>query len=141
MQTEINGPTNPAQLLASLRKAAGVADESTNPVVNVNSGNTGGSMSRWQWISVVGVGTFLIVPVVFWMMNLIGDVIPANTEAMLGVKSAIEAGNVEASKQTEAFDDFTAEVDDLGDEVRAQNKTLATVIEERQTADAEEADE
>lgn len=30
------------------------------------------AMSRWQWISVVGVGTVLIVGIVPWMMNMIG---------------------------------------------------------------------
>jgi hypothetical protein len=56
--------------------------------VNVNVNRTGGT-SRWQWISVVGVGTFLIVPVVFWMMRLISEVIPANTEAFIGVREAL----------------------------------------------------
>lgn len=63
-------------------------EENQTPDLNVNVHKTGG-VSKWQWVSVVGVGTFLIIPVVFWMMRLISEVIPKNTEAFIGVREAL----------------------------------------------------
>jgi hypothetical protein len=56
----------------------------------VESINPGGKISRLQWVSVVGVGTFLIVGIVPWMMWMISVVIPANTEALIGIEKQAE---------------------------------------------------
>lgn len=52
---------------------------------------TGGKgASKLQWVSVVGVGTFLICGIVPWMMYMISNVIPANTKALVAIESQSE---------------------------------------------------
>jgi hypothetical protein len=54
----------------------------------INSGSSGGN--KLQWIAVVGVGTFLIMGIVPWMMYMISEVVPANTKALVSVEAQSE---------------------------------------------------
>lgn len=46
--------------------------------------------AKWHWVSVVGVGTFLLVPIVFWLMYMVGNALPANTKALNSVDDELE---------------------------------------------------
>lgn len=64
--------------------------------VQVNVTKTG-ALSRMQWVSVVGVGTVLLVAIVPWMMTTISSnqkmmntIVDKNTIALTGVKEQSE---------------------------------------------------
>lgn len=103
---ELNGPLSPAQIIAQLRKQAAAVAEDAGTTNVTNFQNTGNGTSKWQWISVVGIGTFLLAGIVPWMMWMIGkmvnEVLPANTAAMTSIKEQSE--DVEESLDT-AHDD------------------------------------
>ena len=70
------------------------ADET--PDLNVNVTKTGG-LSRAQWVSVVGVGTVLLMGIVPWMMNTISNnqktmntTVEKNTVALTAVQEQSE---------------------------------------------------
>ncbi len=58
-------------------------------------GNGQQNNNRMPWVAVVGVGTVLIMAIVPWMMWMIGEVIPANTQAL--VKMEAQSEDVESA--------------------------------------------
>jgi hypothetical protein len=89
----------------------------TTPDVNVTLSQPDKSMSRWQWISVVGVGTVLIVGIVPWMMNMIGG----NQEFF---ETTIQQNTTALTKVAEQGDDVERAI---RSNTRALNK-LAEVV-------------
>ena len=92
---------------------------------------TGGQgASKLQWVSVVGVGTFLIVGIVPWMMYLISNVIPANTKALVAIES--QSDDVEAA--------LGSVEEELGRSRRTMTK-LNTLLQEEELESVEEKPE
>lgn len=89
---------------------------------------TGGKgASKLQWVSVVGVGTFLIVGIVPWMMYLISNVIPTNTKALVAIES--QSDDVEST--------LASVEEELGRSRRAITK-LSTLLQEEELESVEE---
>lgn len=86
-----------------------MADGEDAPVVKIdefiaainNTGNKGAS--KLQWVSVVGVGTFLIVGIVPWMMWMISEVIPSNTKALVAIEKQSEDVEIELGRTRRAI--------------------------------------
>lgn len=67
--------------------------------------------AKWHWISVVGVGTFLIVPVVFWMMNMISGLIEKTNDTIEQTNGVIDRNTAVVSASTEQMKDVEADLE------------------------------
>lgn len=74
--------------------------------------------SRLQWVSVVGVGTFLIVAIVPWMMNMIS----ANTRLI----------STTMQDNTVAITSMTEQSEDVERAIRANTRVLEKLGEQIQ---------
>lgn len=77
-----------------------------------------------QWVAVVGVGTFLLLAIVPWMMvmiqKLVYDIVPANTQALVKMESQQE--------------DVESVLRDVHDQLQLNRQTaeaLRTVVKEK----------
>ncbi len=91
------------------------------PDVNVNVGKSdAGSMSKMQWVGVVGVGTVLIMGVVPWMMHMI-----SSNNALL---------TTTITSNTAAISEMTAQSDDVEQAIEANTRMLGRLRDKIETA-------
>ncbi len=74
-----------------------MADDTPDLTVEVSKSakDTQVERNRWHWVSVVGVGTFLIVPVVFWMMTLVSKALEKNATVIENNTAAMTANKMQ----------------------------------------------
>lgn len=61
--------------------------------------------------------------------NYIREVIPKNTEAMVTLKESVDQQTEGSTQLQESLDDLTKEIDDFGDDHRAQAEALTKLLE------------
>lgn len=127
------------------------ADPHTEVDLTIDDKRRKSTMSKGEWIGLLTGGGFAVFIAIMLANYVLGEgkasgefqrtTFQQNTTALNGVSSSLTAINTAITNATaadvagdavlaEALDDFTAEIDDLGDVVREQSKNLEAYLDQ-----------